>query len=406
MNNNFIVQKSEIRNMIPIFNFKNTFFLDLAFILIYFILPSSSVLNKANYHDSKRVVCYYSFPSSYYSLQPVNINTSLCTHILVGFLTVNDSVIVISKEQEKIMKEVVILKKTNANLKIMLSVGGGGGTFGFPEMVQTSENRAKFIQSIQHIVEHLDLDGVDLDWEFPNDLFNNEKVNFIHLLQDIRQNINNSMKKYLISVAVAAPITIVEVSYNIPEINRLVDFVNIMSYDYNFYSWLTPWTGMNAPLYARSNEFFYFATQNINYTSNYWVRKGLNKEKINIGLPVYAHTYKLKSAEKTYLGAPAIGNGVLGVGGSAKYGAICEFMKSQNLTPVFDKETKSPYVTNGTEWVSFENEESIKYKTEFVLDNGFGGVMVFSLNSDDFEGKCKTGDKFPNTKLIHKIFLE
>ncbi|XP_045466227.1 chitinase-3-like protein 2 isoform X4 [Harmonia axyridis] len=317
------------RNMIPIFNFKNTFFLDLAFILIYFILPSSSVLNKANYHDSKRVVCYYSFPSSYYSLQPVNINTSLCTHILVGFLTVNDSVIVISKEQEKIMKEVVILKKTNANLKIMLSVGGGGGTFGFPEMVQTSENRAK-----------------------------------------------------------------------------LVDFVNIMSYDYNFYSWLTPWTGMNAPLYARSNEFFYFATQNINYTSNYWVRKGLNKEKINIGLPVYAHTYKLKSAEKTYLGAPAIGNGVLGVGGSAKYGAICEFMKSQNLTPVFDKETKSPYVTNGTEWVSFENEESIKYKTEFVLDNGFGGVMVFSLNSDDFEGKCKTGDKFPNTKLIHKIFLE
>lgn len=72
--------------------------------------------------------------------------------------------------------------------------------------------------------------------------------------------------------------------------------------------------------------------------------------------------FRLASSNRTYLGAPSIGDGVLGGGGSASYGTVCDFMQRQKLTPVFDEETRSPYVTNGTEWVSFENDESMNHK--------------------------------------------
>ncbi|XP_044759879.1 acidic mammalian chitinase-like isoform X2 [Coccinella septempunctata] len=389
-----------------ILTLKTVIFLCASISFMDFILQSYAVVISAPTEQSKRIVCYYTFPTKTYNLKPQDIDSKMCTHIIVGFVTLDNGSIDIDQNQKKTIEEVIRLKKKNTNLKVMLSIGGGGGQYGFPEMVNSSMNRNRFIQSMNYEVAQLDLDGIDLDWEFPNNLFRRDRDNFIDLLKNIRQNINNSVRKYLISVAVAAPITIVEISYDVPEISRLVDFVNLMSYDYNFYSILTPWTGMNAPLYARSKDFFYFKTQNINYTSNYWLRKGMAKEKINIGLPVYAHTYKLASPNKTYLGAPSVGDGVLGGGGSAKYGTICEFMQIQSLSPVFDEETKSPYVTNGSEWVSFENEESMKYKAQFVRDNGFGGVMVFSLNSDDYDGTCETNNKFPNTKMIHRIFVE
>ncbi|XP_044759882.1 chitinase-3-like protein 1 isoform X3 [Coccinella septempunctata] len=321
-------QKVKMRIM-SILTLKTVIFLCASISFMDFILQSYAVVISAPTEQSKRIVCYYTFPTKTYNLKPQDIDSKMCTHIIVGFVTLDNGSIDIDQNQKKTIEEVIRLKKKNTNLKVMLSIGGGGGQYGFPEMVNSSMNR-----------------------------------------------------------------------------NRLVDFVNLMSYDYNFYSILTPWTGMNAPLYARSKDFFYFKTQNINYTSNYWLRKGMAKEKINIGLPVYAHTYKLASPNKTYLGAPSVGDGVLGGGGSAKYGTICEFMQIQSLSPVFDEETKSPYVTNGSEWVSFENEESMKYKAQFVRDNGFGGVMVFSLNSDDYDGTCETNNKFPNTKMIHRIFVE
>ncbi|KAL3270465.1 hypothetical protein HHI36_021012 [Cryptolaemus montrouzieri] len=371
----------------------------IALILACSILPIYSITIQVPKHP--RIVCYYTFPNQQYNLQPENIDGNLCTHILVAFATILNNSVSISQENVEIVTKVVQLKLLNPDLKVLLSFGGGGDEYGFPEMVRNESNRATFIKSVEFAIEKLNLDGIDLDWEFPSNSSN--KGHLVELLEDLRQSINNSAKKYILSVAVAAPITLVDVSYDVPAINRLVDFINVMSYDYNFFSLLTPWTGMNAPLYARSIDIFYFKTQNINYTSIFWIKKGMDKNKVNIGLPVYAHTYTLRSPNKTFLGAPAIGNGKIGGGGSASYGEVCKFMKDEKLTPIFDDETKSPYVTNGSEWISFENDESMKFKAQYIYNNDFGGVMVFSLSSDDYNGDCY-GETFPNTKIISRIF--
>lgn len=113
----------------------------IAFFLLSLIQQTSS--NVVPRNESKRMTCYYTFPSFDYSLQPRDLNSRLCTHILVGFATLSNCSIAVSEDQKEIIREVVLLKKKNAQLKIMLSIGGGGGTFGFPEMVKTSTNRSR-----------------------------------------------------------------------------------------------------------------------------------------------------------------------------------------------------------------------------------------------------------------------
>lgn len=69
---------------------------------------------------------------------------------------------------------------------------------------------------------------------------------------------------------------------------------------------------MNAPLYKRSSESGLISGQNINATVNYWLRNGLDRNKIIIGLPTYGHSFELVNPFNTAIGAPAKGFGYVG----------------------------------------------------------------------------------------------
>ena len=48
----------------------------------------------------------------------------------------------------------------------------------------------------------------------------------------------------------------------------------------------------------------------------------------------------------------------------------------------------------GDQWLSYDNERSIRVKTEYAWDEGLAGVMTWSIDTDDFRGDCN-GPKFP-----------
>lgn len=179
-----------------------------------------------------------------------------------------------------------------------------------------------------------------------------------------------------------------------------------MSYDYHFYTKITPFTGINAPLYASPNETGYFARLNINASTNYWYQQGMDKRKIIVGLPTYGHTYRLINPQNNGLMAPVSGYGKLGNFGFAVYSEICSFLSANRIKPVFDMETKSPYASKYYEWISYDDVQSLTYKTEFIKNNNFGGAMVYSLNTDDHKGVCGSdanGDDFPLTRKVKKV---
>ncbi|KAK4877841.1 hypothetical protein RN001_010347 [Aquatica leii] len=249
-------------------------------------------------------------------------------------------------------------------------------------------------------------DGVDLDWEFPNKVPSHDtkqRMHFTQLLYELRKEVNRQHQhKFIISVAVAAPKFIVDLSYDVPYINDYVDFVNVMTYDFHFYTKLTPFTGFNAPLYPIDTDFF--DTFNTNFSINYWLELGMDQKKINVGLPTYGHTFELFNVNNDGLGAPARGYGRLGSNGFADYNEICLFLlDNRDIKVVFSYAARSPYACKGTEWVSFEDETSLLFKSQYINNRKFGGAMILSLNADDHSGRCKSQSEFKQFPLINRV---
>ncbi|XP_055551767.1 chitinase-3-like protein 2 [Wyeomyia smithii] len=352
--------------------------------------------------EVRKIVCYYTTPSMVSTggrrggrgrsrvrsnLYPEHIDPYLCTHLNVGVVDIVNGTLYIDDDVRMVLNQTKQLKRVNRELKVLLWVGGGGRG-GFTEMVTNHASRKLFIQSLKATLELFQLDGVDLDWEFPGSGGKN-RMHFSQLLHEIRREYQREHRTYILSVAVAAPETIAYMSYDVGEINSYADYVNIMTYDYHFYAPETPWTGLNAPLYRRHDEHSIFGTLNINSSVHYWLSAGLEKSKIVIGLPTYGHTFQLVNGFNTRIGAPASSYGRVGMIGYASYSEICWFRRHNiYVHQVYDVESCSPYLYAGGEWISYEDERSLECKANYIKENGFGGAMIFSLNTDDFGEYC------------------
>lgn len=225
-----------------------------------YIYSSEHEKKHAKQNNNKKLICYYTTPrftsstnskrrrirrdigdNSFLNIKDINPN--LCTHLNIGIIEISNCSLVIDKDLINAFYSSNELKTKNDKLKVLLWVGGADESNGFPDMVKNHENRKKFIQSLKETLEKFALDGIDLDWEFPNGS-NPQRIHFMQLLHEIRREYQREHSTYLLSIAVAAPSVFVDMCYDVRMINENVDYVNIMTYDYHFYSKGTPYTGM------------------------------------------------------------------------------------------------------------------------------------------------------------------
>ena len=61
-----------------------------------------------------------------------------------------------------------------------------------------------------------------------------------------------------------------------------------------------------------------------------------------------------------------------------------------------------PYAHKGNQWVGFDDVETIKQKSQYIKDNGFGGGMIWALDLDDFNNMCGC-EKYPLLKTINRV---
>uniref|UniRef100_A0A1I7UK47 Glyco_18 domain-containing protein n=1 Tax=Caenorhabditis tropicalis TaxID=1561998 RepID=A0A1I7UK47_9PELO len=258
-----------------------------------------------------------------------------------------------------------------------------------------------FAHDVKHMLHTYGFQGIDIDWEFPvwsHDAKKTDKQQFAQFLEILKTKIGN----HKLSVAVSGPPTISRVAYDVGALRKYADMVQIMNYDFHVFNKLNPLVGFNAPLHKMRAEVSVLGEMNSQSSMETWLDMGLPKNISYFGIPTYARAYQLLThyLHKPY--SPAIRSRPE----LSNYEDVCLFADVGYYTNVWNHNAQAPYLYgNDGLWVSYENERSILAKMAFARKWGVGGVMVFSIGSDDVHGKCGYG-KYPLLTKISKLAKE
>ncbi|XP_077556361.1 chitinase-3-like protein 1 [Haemaphysalis longicornis] len=378
-----------------------------------------------------RRVCYVTLP---YYPKPERKTAFLCTHLIAGFVKTlpNGTLKMVRPSDPGQYQDLLDLKTCNPRLKVLVTTGvnnynNRNDSTMFSILVNTSLGRRKFVDGALAFLRQYGFDGLDLDWEYPGHYKNNnptnnatgDKKNFALLLKELRIAFRNTSdpgycKPLLLSVPVSATKSYIDAGYDIRNISKFADLVNLMCYNYHLYQPYRNYTRHNSPLFKNQDELkseliswkdkILFSTADVNWTVHYLINQSLAIKKLNVGLPVFGRTFSLADPEKHDFLAPATGPGP-GIGnGFIEYHWVCKFEKQNGTTRMYHNKTEAPYVYNKTVWVAYNEKRAITAKVEWVVSNKYGGVMTYALNFDDINNTCQAGN-YPIHTLIRDLLL-
>ena len=243
----------------------------LSCISLCIFLAACSTVYKNNQHLQKsnfKVIGY--LPSR--SIDTSKIPFQYLTHINYSFaIPAKDSgYLQAIREPDRLAG--LVKKAHENNVQVFLSIGGwgigdgGGNDTRFHRLAESAGQRNNFVKSTMEVVRQHNLDGIDLDWEYP-DSSHRSADDFVLLMRELRDSLAPIGKKLT-----AAVVSYGRQGWGIKnEVFDLVDWLNLMSYDDD--------NGLKRPHAPYS-----LAVK----TYDYWVsQRGLPESKAIIGVPFY-----------------------------------------------------------------------------------------------------------------------
>lgn len=127
-------------------------------------------------------------------------------------------------------------------------------------------------------------------------------------------------------------------------------------------------------------------------------------------MPLYGQSFSINDPSGgTELNVPASAGQAgefTGAAGFLAYYEICDRIKNRGWNVVRDPEQRmGPYAYKGSQWVSFDDAETIQRKAQYVRDMDLGGGMIWALDLDDFRDRCGEGPH-PLMHALQKVLSE
>jgi chitinase len=349
------------------------------------VLALAALVAVAQESPREYAVVGYVFPRGSL-LAPGQIDAHNLTRIDYAFAAIESGRVVEGSQVDgQNLAVLTSLRKQNPSLTVLISVGGWLGSADFSDVALTSETRKRFVESTVDFLRRYNLDGLDVDWEYPgmpgagNTFRPEDKHNFTLLLQDLRARFDQEEKatgrKLFLTIAAAA-FSDYLAHTEMEQVERYVDTVNLMAYDYAMPS-ARALTSHNAPLYANPA-----APSQLSAEASVRALEsaGVPSRKILLGVPFYGYVWGQVADRNHGLfqpGKPAPGN-------FAPVSDIEQSMLGHGFTRYWDEAAGAPYLYSAElqEFVSYEDAESLTTKCAYIKTHKLGGTMVWQYLDD------------------------
>ncbi len=286
------------------------------------------------------------------------------------------------------------LKAANPGLRTLISVGGWTWSKNFSAAAATSQSRDLFATSCAQFMKQYGFDGLDIDWEYPvsgglEPGVAADKANYTLLLQALRTELDRlgtaDGKNYDLTIAGPAGPSVLT-NMEIDKLAKIVDWVNLMSYDFHG-SW-DKTTGHNAPL-APNPADPGPAEFDITSAVNSWLKGGIPANKLVLGLAMYGRGW-------SGVATPGAGlfQSATGVPKGSFEDGVFDYkdLKANyipKMTRYWDAASKVPWLYDSATgvFISYDDSESIGHKAKFISSENLGGGMFWELSgdTDDYE---------------------
>jgi chitinase len=320
-----------------------------------------------------RIVGYYSGSSV-----PIDsFETYTLTHLIFCFGHLKGNRLSIGNATDSAtIRSMVLQKRKNPELKVMLSLGGWGGCESCSDVFNTSAGRAEFAASVKELSAYFETDGIDLDWEyptiqgFPGHTFRPEdKDNFTALLKVLR---TANGEDFEISFAAGGFTEYIQYAVDWPAIVPYTDFINIMTYD--LVHGFSRVSGHHTPLYSTPQQ-----TESTDHAVQMLLAAGVPADKLVIGAAFYGRYFKIDEGHPVDLYMPC----TFSHGFSFK-DSRDSLATSNGFERRWDSVALAPYAVNTERRLlaTYDDKLSVALKMNYAREHHLGGIMFWQLLDD------------------------
>ena len=315
-----------------------------------------------------------------------SIDVGRLSHINYAFIDIKDNRAWLHNEATDTinLRKLSELKKINPDLKILISVGGWTWSKNFSDATLTDTSTRNFALSAVSIVSKFNLDGIDIDWEYPGMIGDNnkfrpeDKEHYTLLFKELREGLDSLSRttnmKYYVTTAVGGSQSYIEHT-EMDKVQQYTDYINIMSYDYTG-GWDSV-SGHHTNLYTSSGDNDQSSTHR---SVQAFIDAGVPASKIVMGIAFYGKGWEMESIDNNGLYRKALKSAR---GGGFTY-LKDSLINKNGYREYWDAAAKAPYLFNPEKkiFITYDNERSVKDKCKYVKKHDLAGVMFWEYNSD------------------------
>jgi chitinase len=337
-----------------------------------------------------RVIIAYVFPKDGL-IDPAEIAADKLTHINYAFANLADGRVVegFAKDAEN-FKVLSGLRKKHPHVKVLVSVGGWTWSKGFSDAALTAQSRKAFVESAVAFVRRHDLDGFDVDWEYPGmvgdgNVFRPEdKENFTALMAELRAALDKegkAMKRHLLLTFAAGASSEFLEHTEMAKVQASVDFLNLMTYDFRVAGeeGEEGEAGHHANLYPNPTDPHQASADR---GVREFLAAGVPPGKLVLGVPFYGRAWSVSTAEARGLYQPAKEPAEKIETGYASLAA--DRVGKGGFERMWDDKAQAAYLWNADKkiFISYEDPESLRRKCGYIREQKLAGAMFWEYYSD------------------------